>query len=114
MSEKKQTELTNACRVTCETSDDVDGDRQWSVYLPERLLWSPEGLAALFHICRKWLANPDDHRESSGLLKIEDAWALFHIVSIEEVDGFVFDVEEAPERYAFDPEPEPQPAPEPP
>lgn len=82
-------ELEFACKVNCESMED---DKRWSVYVPERLLWSPEGLATLFRICQSWLANPNEYRESSEFLKITDRWDSFHIVSIEEVDGFVTDV----------------------
>lgn len=87
-------ELTFACRVTCEAMEDRT---RFVVYLPARLLWSEQGLAALFRLCRQWLADPNDHRNSSDLMQIQDRWDSFHIVQIEEVEGFVPDVPEAPE-----------------
>lgn len=86
---KKPRELTFACRVTCECAEDRS---RWTVFVPEHLLWSPEGLATLFRICQEWLADPNDYQESSDFLNISDRWDSFHIVSIEQVDGFVPDI----------------------
>lgn len=92
-------ELTFACRITCEAMDD---HTRWIVYLPERLLWSEQGLAALFRRCREWLADPNDHPDSPDLLQIQDRWDSFHIVQIEEVEGFVPDVPDARENPSED------------
>jgi hypothetical protein len=58
-------------------------------FVPENLLWSPEGLSYLFISARKGhCANPSDY---PGNLNYEEVWGSFHIISIEPIDGFMID-----------------------
>jgi hypothetical protein len=80
-------ELSHCCKVTAETMGTPGKPVRWVVFVEERLLWSPEGLAHLFDICRSgWLSDPKNYPDD---LKAQNTWDGFHILSIEQADGFV-------------------------
>ena len=87
-------DLTAVCLVTCNCyGAENDGPETWQVVVPERLLWSGDGLAELFRICRSFLVDPAEHATDPESKKVEERWDSFHIVKIDEMEGFMPDIE---------------------
>jgi hypothetical protein len=82
--------LTSIRRVIAGCCNKDGTIETWLVYLPERLLWSPEGMAEVFRICRSQLAKPEEYPDDDN---IREAWDSCRIVKIEDVeDGFMPDI----------------------
>jgi hypothetical protein len=81
-------DLDTACKVVCISEENPP--YTWSVFVPARLLWSAEGMAELFRVCRRQLADPAEFPDDD---QVRNVWDSYHVASIEQVDGYVVDLE---------------------